>query len=176
MRIIAAHIYGYGKLADRTFNFKEGLNLVLGKNESGKSTLMSFIKAMLYGHKKNEREKDGFIPEVKKYKPWNSDKYGGYLILETDEKKILRVERDFNGKTLSVYNEYGEDITNEFSFSKENEMLGQDLLGMDYECFTNSSFICQDKSLLYAEDKEHIAQKLMNINESGKNRYLSEKP
>ncbi len=167
MRIIAAHIYGYGKLADRTFNFKEGLNLVLGKNESGKSTLMSFIKAMLYGHKKNEREKDGFIPEVKKYKPWNSDKYGGYLILETDEKKILRVERDFNGKTLSVYNEYGEDITNEFSFSKENEMLGQDLLGMDYECFTNSSFICQDKSLLYAEDKEHIAQKLMNINESG---------
>ncbi|HPY97971.1 MAG TPA: AAA family ATPase, partial [Clostridia bacterium] len=167
MRIIAVHIYGYGKLTDRTFNFKEGFNLVLGKNESGKSTLMSFIKAMLYGHKKNEREKDGFIPEVKKYKPWNSDKYGGYLILETDEKKILRVERDFNGKTLSVYNEYGEEITNEFSFSKENEMLGQDLLGMDYECFINSSFMCQDKNLLYAEDKEHIAQKLMNINESG---------
>ena len=167
MRIIAVHIYGYGKLTDRTFNFKEGFNLVLGKNESGKSTLMSFIKAMLYGHKKNEREKDGFIPEVKKYKPWNSDKYGGYLILETDKKKILRVERDFNGKTLSVYNEYGEEITNEFSFSKENEMLGQDLLGMDYECFINSSFMCQDKNLLYAEDKEHIAQKLMNINESG---------
>jgi uncharacterized protein YhaN len=167
MRIIAVHIYGYGKLTDRTFNFKEGFNLVLGKNESGKSTLMSFIKAMLYGHKKNEREKDGFIPEVKKYKPWNSDKYGGYLILETDEKKILRVERDFNGKTLSVYNEYGEEITNEFSFSKENEMIGQDLLGMDYECFINSSFMCQDKSLLYAEDKEHIAQKLMNIKESG---------
>ncbi|HNZ40306.1 MAG TPA: AAA family ATPase, partial [Clostridia bacterium] len=167
MRIIAVHIYGYGKLTDRTFNFKEGFNLVLGKNESGKSTLMSFIKAMLYGHKKNEREKDGFIPEVKKYKPWNSDKYGGYLILETDEKKILRVERDFNGKTLSVYNEYGEEITNEFSFSKENEMIGQDLLGMDYECFINSSFMCQDKNLLYAEDKEHIAQKLMNINESG---------
>ena len=167
MRIIAVHIYGYGKLTDRTFNFKEGFNLVLGKNESGKSTLMSFIKAMLYGHKKNEREKDGFIPEVKKYKPWNSDKYGGYLILETDEKKILRVERDFNGKTLSVYNEYGEEITNEFSFSKENEMIGQDLLGMDYECFINSSFMCQDKNLLYAEDKEHIAQKLMNIKESG---------
>jgi len=167
MRIIAVHIYGYGKLTDRTFNFKEGFNLVLGKNETGKSTLMSFIKAMLYGHKKNEREKDGFIPEVKKYKPWNSDKYGGYLILETDEKKILRVERDFNGKTLSVYNEYGEEITNEFSFSKENEMIGQDLLGMDYECFINSSFMCQDKSLLYAEDKEHIAQKLMNIKESG---------
>ena len=56
MRIITAHIYGYGKLVNRTFNFREGMNLILGYNETGKSTLMSFIKAMLYGHKKNERE------------------------------------------------------------------------------------------------------------------------
>lgn len=168
MRIITAHIYGYGKLVNRTFNFREGMNLILGYNETGKSTLMSFIKAMLYGHKKNEREgKDGTIPENKKYKPWETDNYGGYLILETDENKILRVERDFNSKSLTVYNEYNEDITNEFSYSKESGMLGQDLLGMDFECFTNSSFMCQDKNLLYPEDKEHIAQKLMNISESG---------
>ncbi|MFA5341461.1 MAG: AAA family ATPase, partial [Clostridia bacterium] len=168
MKIITAHVYGYGRLVNRTFNFSKGMNVVLGYNETGKSTLMSFIKAMLYGHKKNEREgKDGSIPENKKYKPWDTDKYGGYIIIETDSKRMLRIERDFNNRTLSVYNEYNEEITNEFSYSKESGMLGQDILGMDIECFTNSSYMCQDKNLLYPEDKEHIAQKLMNISESG---------
>ena len=37
---------------------------------------------------------------------------------------------------------------------------------MDLECFMNSAFVCQDKSILYSEDKENIAQKLMNISES----------
>ena len=66
MRIVTAHIYGYGKFINKTFNFNQGMNTVIGYNETGKSTLMSFVKAMLYGHKKNEREgKDGSLPEVK---------------------------------------------------------------------------------------------------------------
>lgn len=167
MRIVTAHIFGYGKFINKTFNFNQGMNAVIGYNETGKSTLMSFVKAMLYGHKKNEREgKDGSLPEVKKYKPWNTDKYGGYLIVHTDDGRLLRIERDFNSKSLTVYNENNEDITSEFSFSKDNGMLGQDLLGMDLECFMNSAFVCQDKSILYPEDKENIAQKLMNISES----------
>ncbi|NLF37370.1 MAG: AAA family ATPase, partial [Clostridiaceae bacterium] len=167
MRIVTAHIYGYGKFINKTFNFNQGMNAVIGYNETGKSTLMSFVKSMLYGHKKNEREgKDGSLPEVKKYKPWNTDKYGGYLIVHTDDGRLLRIERDFNSKSLTVYNENNEDITSEFSFSKESGMLGQDLLGMDLECFMNSAFVCQDKSILYPEDKENIAQKLMNISES----------
>ena len=158
MRIVTAHIYGYGKFINKTFNFNQGMNAVIGYNETGKSTLMSFVKSMLYGHKKNEREgKDGSLPEVKKYKPWNTDKYGGYLIVQTDNGRLLRIERDFNSKSLTVYNENNEDITSEFSFSKESGMLGQDLLGMDLECFMNSAFVCQDKSILYSEDKENIA-------------------
>lgn len=167
MKILTAHINGYGKFVAKTFNFKQGMNVIVGYNETGKSTLMSFIKSMLYGHKKNEREgKDGNLPEFKKYKPWHTEKYSGYLIVETDDGQILRIERDFNDKSMAVYNENNEDITSEFSFSKESGMLGQDLLGMDLECFINSSYICQDKSILYLEDKEHIAQKLMNISES----------
>lgn len=167
MKILTAHINGYGKFVAKTFNFKQGMNVIVGYNETGKSTLMSFIKSMLYGHKKNEREgKDGNLPEFKKYKPWHTEKYSGYLIVETDDGQILRIERDFNDKSMAIYNENNEDITSEFSFSKESGMLGQDLLGMDLECFINSSYICQDKSVLYMEDKEHIAQKLMNISES----------
>jgi uncharacterized protein YhaN len=166
MKILAAHIYGYGKFADKDFVFKKGFNIFLGKNEAGKSTLMSFIKAMLYGQKKERESKEGQLPESKKYKPWNTDKYGGYLKVETDKGEVLRIERDFNDRTFKVFDVNNEDISNRFSLDKDSGMPGQDLLGMDMECFVNSSFICQDKSILYSEDKEHIAEKLANINES----------
>ncbi|MFA7673500.1 MAG: AAA family ATPase [Clostridia bacterium] len=166
MKISAAHIYGYGKFADKDFVFKEGFNIFLGKNEAGKSTLMSFIKAMLYGQKKERESKEGQLPESKKYKPWNTDKYGGYLKVETDTGEVLRIERDFSDRSFKVFDVNNEDISNRFSMDKDSGMPGQDLLGMDMECFANSSFICQDKSILYSEDKEHIAEKLANINES----------
>ena len=166
MKILAAHIYGYGKFSDKDFVFKEGFNIFLGRNETGKSTLMSFIKAMLYGQKKERESKEGQLPESKKYKPWNTDKYGGYLKVETDGGKVIRIERDFNDRSFKVFNDNNEDISNRFSLEKDSGMPGQDLLGMDMECFVNSSFICQDKSILYSEDKEHIAEKLANINES----------
>lgn len=166
MKILAAHIYGYGKFSDKDFVFKEGFNIFLGRNETGKSTLMSFIKAMLYGQKKERESKEGQLPESKKYKPWNTDKYGGYLKVETDTGKVIRIERDFNDRSFKVFNDNNEDISNRFSMEKDSGMPGQDLLGMDMECFVNSSFICQDKSILYSEDKEHIAEKLANINES----------
>ena len=42
-------IRGFGKFHDRTFTFSDGINILYGKNESGKSTLHSFLRAMLFG-------------------------------------------------------------------------------------------------------------------------------
>ena len=39
----------FGAYRDRSFNFEQGLNLIYGKNEVGKSTLRSSIDAGLYG-------------------------------------------------------------------------------------------------------------------------------
>ena len=39
MRLLDLHIDGFGKFHDRTVRFENGMNLVYGKNEAGKSTL-----------------------------------------------------------------------------------------------------------------------------------------
>ena len=43
MKLLDLYIGGFGKLHDRTVTFEDGLNIVYGKNEAGKSTLHTFI-------------------------------------------------------------------------------------------------------------------------------------
>ena len=49
MKILSLHIEGFGKFHDLDISFKDGLNVVYGKNEAGKSTLHTFIRGMLFG-------------------------------------------------------------------------------------------------------------------------------
>ena len=39
MRLLELHIDGFGKFHDRTISFNDGINIIYGKNEAGKSTL-----------------------------------------------------------------------------------------------------------------------------------------
>ena len=49
MKICRIKIKNFGKLADRDFDLSEGVQLFYGENESGKSTVHSFLKGMLFG-------------------------------------------------------------------------------------------------------------------------------
>ena len=40
MKILSLHIEGFGKFHDLDISFKDGLNVVYGKNEAGKSTFI----------------------------------------------------------------------------------------------------------------------------------------
>ena len=39
----------FGKFHDREIHLEKGINIVYGANESGKSTVHSFIQCMLFG-------------------------------------------------------------------------------------------------------------------------------
>ena len=49
MRILDVYISGFGKFHDTDITFQDGLNIVYGKNEAGKSTIHTFIRSMLFG-------------------------------------------------------------------------------------------------------------------------------
>ncbi|UCZ54311.1 AAA family ATPase [Bacillus shivajii] len=79
------HIYGFGKWEDKTWTFHHnGIYLFYGKNESGKSTIMSFIEAILFGFpKKGEQQ---FIPIT-------SQAYGGKITIFTHTYGSITIER-----------------------------------------------------------------------------------
>lgn len=49
MKILEANIYGYGRFVDCHFDVAHRFQVITGPNESGKSTLRSFISSILFG-------------------------------------------------------------------------------------------------------------------------------
>ena len=91
MRIIEANIIQFGKFKDCTFTFDKGFNIVKGDNESGKSTLLAFIKFALYGvGRKNPNIEVG---ERERALSWNVGIAAGSLTLEDVDGKKYRIER-----------------------------------------------------------------------------------
>ena len=101
MRLIDLHIDGFGKFHDLDLRFAEGMNILYGHNEAGKSTLHAFLQAMLYGLER--RPGVGSAAKLhKKYRPWDApERFGGTLRL-AHEGRIYRIVRDFNADDLSA--------------------------------------------------------------------------
>lgn len=70
MIIQELHIKNFGRFSEKILKLSPGMNLITGKNESGKSTAAQFIRAMLYGMKRGRGRgaaKDAFH----RYAPWS---------------------------------------------------------------------------------------------------------
>ena len=49
MKLTEMTLKNFGKFTEKNIRLSEGINLVYGENESGKSTVHTFLKAMLFG-------------------------------------------------------------------------------------------------------------------------------
>ena len=100
MIIRQAEIQKFGKLEKEQYRFSPQINIIYGPNESGKSTLMQFLKAMMYGLEKSRVRK--MLDTYKKYEPWDAPAYfSGSMIFETGEQQFL-LERNFYYKERST--------------------------------------------------------------------------
>jgi uncharacterized protein YhaN len=85
MKIENIHVDGFGVWNDKMWGpLNPGLNVFHGPNETGKSTLMAFIRSMLFGF-----EKRG---STKRYEPLKGGAHGGFLDLVIGDTR-LRLER-----------------------------------------------------------------------------------
>ena len=69
MQIKEVKVNNFGKLKDKKIELKNGINVIYGENESGKSTLLDFIISIFYVINKNKNGKE--ISNYDKYMPWN---------------------------------------------------------------------------------------------------------
>ena len=94
MSLRAIHIDGYGHFAQQTFEFVPGMNLLYGPNEAGKSTLLRFIRFVLFDRR---RRRGGLPVDV----ALAGGRLGGALVLDTHEGP-LRIARTRDRMTVSV--------------------------------------------------------------------------
>ena len=59
MKIDYLKINGFGKVTNKEINLKSNINIIQGKNETGKSTILQFINSMFYGAAKTNNINHG---------------------------------------------------------------------------------------------------------------------
>ena len=111
MKINNLKINGFGKLIDKEIKLTDGINIIYGENEDGKTTLQKFIFSMFYGAAKNKNGKE--ISDFEKYTPWHSNDFSGKIEYNLDNGKSFEVFRDFKKKNPSIYQD-GIDVSKSF--------------------------------------------------------------
>ena len=62
MTFESLYIKSFGKLNGKRISFSDGVNIIEGGNESGKSTICAFIQFIFYGLPSKTAEKLRFLP------------------------------------------------------------------------------------------------------------------
>ena len=151
MKLLSLYIDNFGKISNYKYDFNNKLNTIYEENGWGKTTLTVFIKGMLYGLDKTERQK---------YTPWkNLTSFGGSLVISVG-KDEYRIERSFSPKraSLDVLKVYDLKTGLEKDFDGN---LGEHFLNLNMDSFERSVFIPEhDLSSGFGSD---IEAKLANL-------------
>ena len=95
MQINELVLKNFGKFHDRQINLEEGINLIHGENESGKSTIHTFIKGMLFGIERG-RGRAAQNDTFSIYEPWDNPNYYSGTLKFASGGKHFRIERNFD--------------------------------------------------------------------------------
>ena len=165
MKINKIKINAFGNLKNKNIELKK-INIIYGKNESGKSTLQNFIINMLYGISKNKNGK--FESDYDKYNPWSGEEYSGKIEYQLDSNKIYNVYRDFNKKNPEIYDEYSNNISNEFNIDKKlGNTFFMEQTNIDREIMTSTVASMQNETQIDKNTQNLLVQKVANLVESG---------
>ena len=166
MKIDKLKVNAFGNIRNKEIEFKDGINIIYGKNESGKSTLLKFIIDMFYGISKNKRGKD--FSDYDRYKPWNSEEFSGKLTYTLDDQKKYEIYRDFNKKNPKIYNESGEEISKNYNVDKiTGSEFFTEQTNIDENMFLSSLVSMQQEVVLNQNDQNILIQKIANYTNSG---------
>lgn len=171
MKINKLFIKSFGKFQNKEINLKQGINLIVGDNEAGKSTIHKFIEGMFYGFYRPNIKRRMTTEEYDKYLPWdNSNEYYGVMEISEEDKEI-RIERNFmKGKDeLTIYdNNSGEDISSKYEYDSVLKLhnYAKEHLGINYSTFKNTVSISQMESKTSEELVKEIKDNIINLGET----------
>ncbi len=128
----------YGAFSGK-LEFSDGLNVVYAENESGKSTVCAFIRAMFYGVSTSEREKSDHLPDKLKYQPWSGRPMNGSLVLSKDGRDMVITRSSDRGAPMRDFSAVWSD-THEPVAGLNGSNAGEELFGVSSDVFSKTAF------------------------------------
>ncbi len=175
MQIKKLSIKEFGSLRDKELYLGGGINLIEGNNESGKSTVLAFIRFMLYGTPR--RNAGELISEKERYINWQTGSAEGSMEITTN-KGSYRIERRLSRHSAGNRESFSEtcrmiDLSDGTEVYR-GEVPGKVFLGIAPEVYTSTCCIrqlgCTDieggdvnasiENLLFSADEEIDTEKI----------------
>ena len=158
-------IKSFGRINDMTFEFSDGVNVIEGENESGKSTIAAFIRYMLYGF---TDDGNGGLEERKKRINWDTGMAHGSMYVRVGGKRyaIHRSTVPTDKSDRPTYREEASIVDVETGAPVFGKLAaGEVFFGGDSELFDNTAFIGQigDSGI----DEDSVKESIENIIFSG---------
>ena len=162
MKINKIKINSYGKLKEKEIELENGINIIYGKNEAGKSTLLKFIINSLYGISKTKKGKE--YSDYEKFLPWSGEDFSGRIEYELDNGNKYEILRDFKKKNPKIFNENKEDISKEFNIDKtKGSEFFYEQTKVDEELFLSTLVVSQQEVKLDNKEQSMLVQKIANL-------------
>ncbi len=134
MKIRSVSIQSFGKLKDRDFTFSDGINIITGENESGKSTLARFVRFMLYGYT-SPRSTSLAENDKKRNSPWDGSPSHGEMTVEADDGSVYTLLREQGARaSFSATDASGVPVF-------KGVPAGEALFGLSADTFDKTAFI-----------------------------------
>jgi uncharacterized protein YhaN len=156
-------IGGFGRLHDLQLELGEGLNVVTGLNEAGKSTLHQAIATGLFGvfastdrRKEHEAER-----RRERYAPWDGGAYGLGVILRRASAPAVRIDWELGGRTSFRASDAltGADCTAALRGAGDG-VLRSGLHGISRAVFERALVVRQGELAAIADDEGAVARAL----------------
>ena len=163
MKLLEAYIENFGKLHKKKITFGEGINVICGANEAGKSTLQEFLTAMLFGLEpmRGRIKKEDIY---RKYEPWNAASYYcGRLRFQVEDKPFCLTRNFYHKeKTAELISETdGEELS--VAYGDLDMLLGN----QTKEIYLNTWCIKQNKAATGKELADGLTEYLANVENTG---------
>jgi uncharacterized protein YhaN len=167
----------FGRLKNFEIMPKEGLNIVYGNNEAGKSTVAEFIRAMLYGMPSQARASMIRENERVRYMPFENSIMSGSMEVDVVGRK--------DGRFFTINCRFGK-RKSEDKISISNTITGEEididtytpgefLTGIKEQAFTKMNYIKQLSTKIIADKDDEILKKLINLAQTGDERTSYQK-
>ena len=157
MEIIQLHLKHFGRFTDYRLDMHAGINIISGGNETGKSTLHAFIRAMLYGITRNRSRS---LDEYQLREPWENPSWFAGSMKLLYKGKIYRIDRNFSRREESVEVVCETDGTKaEDPYAAIRYFVG----GLAEEDFDNTVYIRQAQAASGARLGERLRNCMVNM-------------
>lgn len=158
-------LLNFGKFEDKKIELQDGINLIYGVNEGGKSTITNFIDGVLYGFSRDSLARKVRDELFEKSRPWTSNLYRGYIILN-DGEEDYRISRDFDKDEVSILNlNTGEDLSNDernFLYSRIPQP-GVIFFELNRKIYKSSFYLGQRLSQLESDASDELQARINNF-------------